>query len=164
MGLQRQRLLHGKIVPYTTNSTSVTLNVPPGTTYDIVVGYRATVGSGAWSVLGASAGTFTVTSVAPAPVITVTAPPAGGSYAQGFSLPVTWTTDAPTPTGEFVVWAYSGSGFYIGQIVPSSTNSTSVTLNVPPGTTYQIVVGYRPTVGSGGWNQVGASAGTFTVN
>jgi len=111
--------------------------------------------------------TISATFESNAPVINVTAPPAGGSYAQNFSLPVTWTTDVPISTGEFVVWANSGSGYYIGQLVPNNgtaSNSTNVTLNVPPGTTYDIVVGYRPTVGSGAWNQLGASAGTFTVN
>ena len=40
--------------------TSVTLNVPPGSGYSIWVGYRATAGSGAWTVFGQSGGTFTV--------------------------------------------------------------------------------------------------------
>jgi len=113
--------------------------------------------------------TISATFESNAPVINVTAPPAGGSYAQNFSLPVTWTTDVPISTGEFVVWAYSGSAFYIGQLVANNgtaSNSTSVTLNVQPGpgTTYNIVVGYRPTVGIGAFTEYGASAGTFTVN
>ena len=40
----------------------------------------------------------------------------------------------------------------------------SVTLNVPRGGPYAIVVGWRPTVGSGAWVSTAASPGTFTVN
>ena len=50
------------------------------------------------------------------------------------------------------MWADSGSGWYIGKLVPSdgtTSYATNVTLDVPVGASYRIVVGYRPTVGSG---------------
>ena len=145
-------------------NTSVTLNVPPGTTYSIRVGYRATAGSGAWSPVGQSSGNFTVTAG-----LVITVPSITGTYtAPNASLPVSWTTSAAVPVGaEFAVWADSGTGWYIGKLVAAdgtASYNTSVTLNVPPGTTYSIRVGYRATAGSGAWSPVGQSSGTFTVN
>jgi FtsP/CotA-like multicopper oxidase with cupredoxin domain len=99
--------------------------------------------------------------------ISVTAPTGGGSYVQSSSLPVSWTTNTPVGSGEFAVWADSGSGFYIGKFVPTNgtaSYSTNLPLNVPTGTTYSILVGYRPTVGSGAWTVFAQSSGTFTVS
>ena len=95
-------------------NTSVTLNVPPGTTYSIRVGYRATAGSGAWSPFGQSSGNFTVTAG-----LAITVPSITGTYAApNASLPVSWTTSAAVPVGaEFAVWADSGTGWYIGKLV-----------------------------------------------
>jgi hypothetical protein len=45
----------------TSYSTSFPLAATPGSGYRIVVGYRATTGSGAWTVFGSSSGSFTVT-------------------------------------------------------------------------------------------------------
>jgi IPT/TIG domain len=53
----------GKIVAKnatTSYSTSVTLAVPLGSGYRVRVGYRPTAGSGSWTVLGLSGGSFTV--------------------------------------------------------------------------------------------------------
>jgi len=41
-------------------ATSVNLTVPQASGYSIIVGYRPLAGSGAWTVLGQSSGTFTV--------------------------------------------------------------------------------------------------------
>ena len=138
--------------------------MPLGSGYSIRVGYRPTAGSGAWTIMGASSGTFTVT--APG-FTTITVPAVTGSYAQNFSLAVSWTTNAPVSSGQFAVWAVSPGGWYIGKLVASngtSSYSTNVTLNVPLGSGYSIRVGYRPTAGSGAWTIMGASSGTFTVN
>ena len=97
--------------------------------YWIKVGYRATVGSGAFTVFGQSGGTFEVA----APALTVTLPSITGLYAQNSSLPVTWTTSVPVGAGEFAVWVQNGTTWdmYIGQVVPNNgtaSYATSVTL------------------------------------
>ena len=96
----------------------------------------------------------------------MTAPPSGGSYAQQDGLPVSWTTGAAVSSGEFAVWADSGSGWYIGKLVPNNGTaaySTSVTLDVPVGSSYRIVVGYRPTVGNGAFTAFACNPGPFAV-
>ena len=151
---------HGASANYTSN---VTLNVPLGTGYSVVVGYRPTAGSGAWTVFGTSSGTFDVAGL----VLTVTAPSGTGTHAVGDSLAVAWNTNAPVGTGEFAVWVTSSTGWYVGQLVPAngaSPNYTAnVTLNVPAGTGYSVTVGYRPTAGVGAWTVFGTSSGSFDV-
>ena len=87
------------------------------------------------------------------PIITVTAPPAGGSYAQQTSLPVTWTTG-----GAGLRRRVRRVGRQRQRLVHRQARAqqrhhlataTNVTLDVPVGASYRIVVGYRPTVGSG---------------
>jgi len=154
----------GKIVPRsasTSYATNLTLAVPKGSGYRVRVGYRPTVGSGAWTVYGLSGGSFTVTLP-----LTITLPTITGSYPQSSSLPVSWTTNQVVSSGEFAVWAVSPSGWYIGKIVArnaTTSYATNLTLAVPKGSGYQIRVGYRPVAGSGAWSSYGLSGGTFTV-
>ena len=147
-----------------TNYTgSATLNVPAGAGYQIAVTYRPTAGSGAWTIYSFS-GAFTVAGPS-LTSIAITAPAAGGTYPQGSSLPVAWTPNSATASGEFALWVVSSTGWYGGSTVAAngSPNYTgAVTLNVPSGTGYQIAVTYRPTVGSGAWS-VYSYSGAFDV-
>jgi len=99
--------------------------------------------------------------------LNVTAPPAGGSYAQNSNLPITWTTGAAFSSGEFALWAQSASGtWYVGKLVANNGTAayaTNVTLSVPLASGYVIRVGYRPVAGSGAWTVYGLSGGSFTV-
>ena len=65
-----------------TYKTNVTLNLPPGTGYHVVVGYRDPPGVGAFTTFGVGSAASTWR---PASAITVTAPTAG-SYTQGGAL------------------------------------------------------------------------------
>jgi hypothetical protein len=128
----------------------------------ISVGYKPTVGSGAWTVFGSSSGTFIVI----APALTITLPAISGRYLRNSSLPVTWTTNQVLTSGELGVWAVSGSYWSPAQIVArtgSTSYSTSFPLAAAPGSGYRIVVAYRATVGFGSWTVFGSSSGTFTV-
>ena len=102
-----------------------------------------------------------------APSITVTAPTGTTTYAQGSLLTVSWTTSPAAAAGEFGLWARSASGgWYGGQLVAASglaAYSTTLTLDVPPGSGYQAIVAWRPTAGSGDWVSSGTSPGSFTV-
>ena len=99
--------------------------------------------------------------------ITVTAPTGSTSHAQGFSQPVTWTTNAAVSSGEFSIWVVStGNSWYGGKIVANNGTanySNTVDLNVPVATGYKIYVYWRATVGSGSWTIYGASPGTVNV-
>ena len=158
----------GKIVVYndtTSYSTSITLDVPPGTGYRIMVSYRA-MANGAWTDFGYSPGSFTVTGTALG--ISVTAPTGTGSYAVGASLTVSWLTSSSVFGGEWGIWARSAGGsWYIAKLVPAGGGvvsfTTDLTLAVPPGSGYQAIVAYRPTAGSGDWISWGTSPGSFTV-
>ena len=73
---------------------------------------------------------------------------------------------SPSPAASSPSGRDSGSGWYIGKIVPTNGDhsyATNVTLDVPVGSGYSIWVGYRPTAGSGAWTVFGQSSGTFTV-
>ena len=142
--------------------------MPLGSDYFVRVYYRPTTGSGAWTAYGQSAGSFSVTSVAP---IGVTAPTAGSIYFQGTptGLPVTWTTAGAVSAGEFSIWVIDpvAGGWYGGDIVAANgttSYSGSTALNMPLSSTYFVRVYYRPTAGSGAWTDYGQSAGSFTVN
>ncbi len=147
-------------------ATSLTLNVPEGSTYKVRVGYRPVPGTGSWIAYGLSAGTFTVTEPLEPLAISVTAPPGGGTYFVGGGLPVSFTDNQALSGGQFAVWADSGTGWYATKTLlanGSGSYATSLTLNVPEGSTYKVRVGYRPVPGTGSWIAYGLSAGTFTV-
>jgi len=159
-----------------TNATRVAFNGVRATSFRVVspaqitavVPAAATTGPisvTTWGGTGLSATSFIVT--AAAPLITVTAPTGTGSYEQGGSLTVSWTTAPATAAGEFGVWARSaGGGLYIGKLVPASgaaSYATSLTLDLPAGSGYQAIVAWRPAAGSGAWTSFGTSPGSFTV-
>ena len=100
------------------------------------------------------------------PKITVTAPIGSSTLAPDSSLTVSWATDYAVSEGEFSVWASRASGWYVGKLVPrngTASYSTDITLSVPLGGPYHVQVGYRQTVGSGGFLDIAESAGQFTV-
>ena len=89
-----------------------------------------------------------------------------GAYNAGANLSVSWTANVATGGGEYFVWATSASGWYYLKTVPASGSanySTQAPLNIPIATAYNIVVGYRSTVGSGTFTAFGTSSGTFDV-
>ncbi|MEI6451133.1 MAG: DUF1566 domain-containing protein [Actinomycetes bacterium] len=145
-------------------STGLTLDVPAGSGYDAIVGYRPTVGGGDWSNWGTSPGSFTVTGTGLS--LNVTAPTGSTSYAQGSDLTVSWTTGLAVYSGEFGVWARNPDGWYIAKMVAAAglaLYSTPLTLDVPAGGGYEAIVAYRPIAGSGEWSNWGVSPGSFTV-
>jgi hypothetical protein len=82
---------------------------------------------------------------------------------------VNWSSDQDLSTGQFAVWARSTEGnWYVGQLV-AATGGTGFTTDlpltgVPPGW-YQVIVAYRPTVGSGAWVSWATSYGfVFSVD
>ncbi len=70
------------------------------------------------------------------------------------------------------MWARSAAGsWYIGQLAPTGagddllTYSTSLSLSGVPAGYYQVIVGYRPTVGSGAFVSYATSYGfVFSVD
>jgi len=149
----------------TSFTSDLTLDVPTGGGYQVVVAYRPTVGSGAWVSFATQTGSFAVT--AANPTLTISAPTGSGSYAVGANLTVNWTSSPAPPSGEFAVWARSAAGaWYIGDLVPagaSTSYSHDLTLTVPAGSGYQAIVSWRPTVGSGAWGSFGTQTGSFAV-
>ena len=110
---------------------------------------------------------FFVTSAAPV-TVTISAPTGTTTYARGSLLTVSWTTSPAAPAGgEFGLWVRSAAGGWYGsQLVPASglaAYSTTLTLDVPPGSGYQAIVAWRPTAGGGAWQSWGTSPGSFTV-
>jgi C1A family cysteine protease len=150
---------HGTATPTfdVVNATQITATVPAGATSGPIT---VTTPGG----IGVSVASLTVT---PTPTLTVTAPTGTGSSAAGSNLTVSWTSTAAVSTGEFGVWARSsGGGWYVGKLVTAAGGtsfSTSLTLDVPVGTGYQVIVAWRPTVGSGSWSSFGTSPGVFAV-
>jgi hypothetical protein len=139
--------------------------MPIASGYNVVVGYRVTPGSGTFTVFGTSLGTFDLSGLS---AINVTAPIGSASYVAGTPLPITWTSSSVVTTGEFGVWATSSSGWVFFQSVapnPADANYSIVPpLNLPPASgPWNIVIGYRPTAGSGTWTTWGTSTGTFTI-
>ena len=112
-----------------------------------------------------SAESFTVT--APALVITVTAPTGTGSYQQGSSLTVEWTTSNNVTYGEFRLGVRSPAGDWsIGKLVPATgaaSYTAGLTLDVRPGSDYEAMVAWRPVAGSGLWGAYATSPGSFAV-
>ena len=68
------------------------------------------------------------------------------------------SSDVALASGEFGLWLRSGAGnWYSGAVVPASGGksfTTDVTLDVPEGSGYQVVIAYRATPGSGEWGSV----------
>ena len=91
------------------------------------------------------------------PLITITSPSPGDSWATGKSYTVSWTIDQAVSGGQFMIWLVSSAGtWYLGQPVnplPAQTSygPVKVSVNVPAGSGYQVVVRWRadPTVASG---------------
>ena len=156
-----------KLVPAsggTSFSTTITLDVPTGSAhyYDTVVAYRPTAGSGDWINWGTSPGMFTV--VKTGVNIDPTAPTGTTTHLVGSLLTVSWTTSSAVSSGSFTVWAWDGrQGWYIGKRVDASgaaSYSTTITLDVPAGSGYQMAISYQS---GGGTNPYAIGPGTFTV-
>jgi FtsP/CotA-like multicopper oxidase with cupredoxin domain len=142
-------------------STQAPLNVPIASGYNIVVGYRATPGTGTFTAFGTSTGTFDVLGLSSIAVIGPT-----GSQLAGAALPISWTASSIVTAGEFGVWSTNSAGWTFLTSVPANAASADYAItaaNVPIGTGYNIVVGYRATAGSGPWTTWGTSPGTFDV-
>ncbi len=111
-----------------------------------------------------SAGSFRVTSAKL--VITVTAPTGTGSYAQGSVLTVSWETEDAVADGEFRL-SLSRQGIIVSNTLVPATGAASYTtgvkLDVPTGSGYGVLIGWRPVVGSGRWSSFATSPGSFTV-
>ena len=139
------------------SDAEITLTVPTGARSGKIS--VSTAGGSDWS-----AESFTVTY--PSVVILVTAPTGTGSYAQGSTLTVSWTTKHAVDWGEFGVWVGGGSQQTISYtLVPASgaaSYTTGLTLNVPVGSDYKAVVAWRP-YNFTPWSASATSPGSFTV-
>jgi hypothetical protein len=81
---------------------------------------------------------------------------------------VTWTINSIVSTGEFGIWATSTAGWVFFQYVPANPANADYSafpaLNLPSFSgPWNIVIGYRPTAGSGAWTTWGTSTGTFSI-
>ncbi len=154
-------------------STWLSLDVSSdGSAYKVVVAWRPTAGSGDW-MSAASTPDFSVYGIL---IPGITVDPFGDMthLLQGSLLKVWWwvwpTSITPfPPLGECGLWVRSASGWlYSGKIVPadswhmSTAFETTLPLDVPLGDGYQVVVGWRPTAGSGFWGCWATSA-SFSV-
>ena len=144
---------------------SVALSVPVGAGYRVFVYYRATPAD-PWGVYGFASASVTVT--APAfSAITVTAPTGASTQAQGTSLPVTWTTNAPVSGGEFSLWLVSpANGWYGGKLVAadgSASYASSLALDVPVAAGYRVFVYHRASAADP-WGVYGLASGTVDVS
>ena len=106
---------------------------------------------------------------------------AGGSgtltFERGKVLMVQWVPNFgfhPVTNGEFGLWVRSSSGALLAGKTMTAQDAiryyytafyqTDVTFDVPPGSGYRVVVGWRPTVGSGFFGGWGTSPTSFTIN
>jgi hypothetical protein len=169
----------GSITPNTVQTVpsggnSPTFTITPNAGYHISTvlvdsaNNPAAVTSGAYSFTNVTANhTIAAAFETDSPAVVVTAPTGTGSYVQGSTVAVSWTTTPAVAAGEFGVWAVaSNGGWYVGHLVPANgtgANSFNLPLNVPAGTGYSTVVMYRPVAGSGAWTTGAYSTGTFDV-
>ena len=119
-----------------------------------------TPGGTAWS-----AETFTVSGTTP--IIRVTAPTGTGSYAQGSSLTVRWEISKGVDYGVFGVGVRSPAGDWnIGLRVSAGyygSYTVPLTVDVPVGSGYQVMVAWRPEPEIGSWGAFATSPGSFAV-
>ncbi len=136
--------------------------------------YEVTVQVSDGSLTDTQAISVTVTDVADTtnPVLTFTSPSGLGTYTSAQSFTASWSADIDLDAGQFAVWARSAAGsWYIGQLAPTGagddalTYSASLSLSGVPAGYYQVIVGYRPTVGSGAFVSYATSYGfVFSVD
>jgi alpha-tubulin suppressor-like RCC1 family protein len=132
-----------RFVPFvagrTSHSVNVNTNVPAGT-YRAAVYWRATPGSGVYTVTSKS-GVFTIAA------LTVSAPTASSSWPRLSTRAVDWNVAPALAAGEFRVSLVSSTNvWYINRavpVVPAQTDySTSFSVAVPAGT-YRAAVYWR---------------------
>jgi len=103
------------------------------------------------------------------PVLTFTSPSGLAYHTSPDTLTVGWESDRDLSVGEFGIWARSATGsWYGGKVVATAggdTYSTTLSLAGVPAGFYQVIIGYRPTSGSGDWTAFATSYGfVFAVN
>ena len=147
----------------TSCSKTITLGLPAGSGYQVIVAYRSS-SSESWGSWATGPGSFSVTPGLP--YLSITSPSGPATYASGDPMTVSWTSDQVLTSGEFGVWVRSATqGWYIGQLVPATGGtsfSKAITLGLPTGSGYQVIVAYRPTNGST-WGSWCTSWWSFTV-
>ena len=155
-GEQRRHLVLGQpvkpVAGQSSYSVKVPASVPAATGYQLVVRWRADPAVATWQ----SRATLSGLAVAADPVITIGAPSSGASWATGKSYTVSWTIDQAVWAASSSIWLVSSAGtWYLGQPVnplPAQTSfgPVKVSVNVPAGSGYQVVVRWRadPTVAS----------------
>ena len=96
----------------------LSLDVPVGKDYQVMVGWRPTIGTGFFGAWATSVYTYNVTSIG----ITVAVPKGTVSYSQGSSLPVSWTTgSAVAAGGDFFVCVRSAAGVFYAPTTVAAT-------------------------------------------
>jgi len=152
-----------------TYSATVPLTGVPAGWYQIIVGYRPTVGSGAWVSYATSYGFVFSVDAAPTPTVTITVPTGQGGYAAGDVFTATWTSDPSLTTGQFAVWVRSpgNTWYWMDPVVPATgaaSYSAPVDLTgVADGLGYQVIVAYEPIANTGAWMSWATSPGVFSV-
>ncbi len=150
-------------------SATVSLSgVAPGLGYQVIVAYEPIANTSLWSSWATSPGVFSVD--ATAPTVTITQPSGIASYTSAQSVLASWTTNQTLSGGEFGLWVRSGAGgWYVTTLVPATGSagtpySTSLPLSsVPAGSGNQVIISYRPVVGTGAFMSWATSPGSFTV-
>ncbi len=91
--------------------------------------------------------------------LTITEPTGIASYAARSTLTVKWVSSYTS--GEFGVWARGADQkWYGGKTVPAAARSASLTLDMPVGSGYQVIVGYRSRTT---WQAWATQTGSFSV-
>lgn len=133
----------------TSYTTAVNTVVPAGSGYRAAVYWRATPGSGAWTVTHKSA-PFTVASLA------IGQPTASSGWQRLSLQTVEWTTSPGLPGGQFLVALVSSTGgWYVNRTVAAVAGQTDyeaqVVVSVPVPGVYRAAVYWRPVAGAGAW-------------
>jgi C1A family cysteine protease len=144
----------------TSYTTAVNTVVPAGAGYRAAVYWRATPGSGAWTVTQKGAA-FTIATLA------IGAPAASSSWPRLSTQTVEWSVTPGLPGGQFFVWLVSSTGgWYVNKAVTAVAGrtdyDTSIVVDVPAAGVYKAAVYWRPVAGTGAWVLTKKSAG-FSV-
>ena len=143
--------------------------ITSGLGYQVIVAYEPIANTSFWISWATSPGVFSVDALAPQ--ITISAPDGIESWSDADSVLANWTTDQDLGGGEFGVWvrSFDGVGWYVTTLVPAAGTTGTVynallpLSTVPDGSGYQVIVAYRPVVGTGAWMSWSTSPGSFSV-
>jgi len=142
---------------------SPTAVLTPGTGYNITVACNDTTGNALVPGPVPNPFEFVTATGNAAPIVTITAPAAGGSWTGGVSHTITWTVNDDGPAAETSVWLNYSDGTNTGTVggpFPGTTLSTAWTAPCLNTTTMQITADAMDLPGAMGTSQ----SGLFTLD